>query len=224
MKQFADAANEYGDVITSSPGPIPAVTHEQVQAGGAGRDRRRVRRADPRGEQLLEAVDRRPEREPARAAAPRHELFLALVDVRPRQRDRRLRRRCFTLAARAGRVLEPVAPSARCARARCRGTPAGSRASPGRVGPIEVVVDLAHRRHLGGGAAHEDLVGQVEVGADQRLLDDLGGRGSCAIWMIESRVIPCRIDGLEQVRRVEDAVLDDEDVLARAVGDVALLR
>ena len=24
MKQFADAAKEYGDVITSSPGPIPA--------------------------------------------------------------------------------------------------------------------------------------------------------------------------------------------------------
>ena len=29
MKQFALAANEYGDVITSSPGPIPAATHSR---------------------------------------------------------------------------------------------------------------------------------------------------------------------------------------------------
>ena len=35
-----------------------------------------------------------------------------------------------------------------------------------------VVVDRAHRRHLDRRAGHEDLVGHVEVGADQRLLDD----------------------------------------------------
>ena len=29
MKQFADAANEYGDVITSSPGLMPAITQSR---------------------------------------------------------------------------------------------------------------------------------------------------------------------------------------------------
>ena len=44
-------------------------------------------------------------------------------------------------------------------------------------GPADhVVVDLADRRHLGGGADHEHLVGEIEVGADQRLLDDACGR------------------------------------------------
>src|SRR6266566_9673947 len=37
----------------------------------------------------------------------------------------------------------------------------------------DVVVDLADRRHLGGRARHEDLVCEVEVGADQVLRDDL---------------------------------------------------
>src|SRR5690606_15840195 len=35
------------------------------------------------------------------------------------------------------------------------------------------VVDLAHRRDLGGGAGHEDLVGDVEEVAGEALLDDL---------------------------------------------------
>ena len=38
--------------------------------------------------------------------------------------------------------------------------------------PDELVVDLADRRHLGGRADHENLVGEIEVGADDRLLDD----------------------------------------------------
>ena len=56
-----------------------------------------------------------------------------------------------------------------------------------------VVVDRPHRRHLGRRAAHEHLVGEVQVGADQRLLEHRRSRGRAAIWMIESRVIPCRI-------------------------------
>ena len=36
-----------------------------------------------------------------------------------------------------------------------------------------VVVDLAHRHELGRGAGHEDLVGQVELGARDVALDDL---------------------------------------------------
>ena len=41
--------------------------------------------------------------------------------------------------------------------------------------------------------------------------------------MIESRVMPGRIP-VDEIRRVDDAVPDDEDVLAGAVGDVAVVR
>ncbi len=61
---------------------------EEMEACRPGRDRGRVRRADLRREELLEAVDHRPEREPARAHDLEHELRLALVEVRPRERDR----------------------------------------------------------------------------------------------------------------------------------------
>ena len=146
---------------------------EQVQAGGSRRDGGRVRRADPLGHELLEAVDRRPEREPARAQHLEHELLLALAEVRPRERDRRhlllhhacrLRSRpARTRATALQRSLRPCTVS----RYACW---ISSVTGPG--GPITLVVDLADRRHLGGGADHEHLVGEVEVGADQRLLDD----------------------------------------------------
>ena len=60
---------------------------EQMQARGAGRDRRRVRRADGRCEELFEAVDRRAEREPPRPQHLEHELLLALTEERRRKRD-----------------------------------------------------------------------------------------------------------------------------------------
>ena len=87
--------------------------------------------------------------------------------------------------------------------------------------PDLVVVDRADRRHLGGRAGHEDLVGEVEIGADQRASRRRRSRGRCAIWMTVSRVIPGRIE-VESVGRVDRPVPDDEDVLARAVGDEAL--
>ena len=65
MKQFALEAKETGEVIASSPGPSSAIRAQQVQPGGAARDRGDIRRADPLGQQLLEAVDRRSEREPS---------------------------------------------------------------------------------------------------------------------------------------------------------------
>ena len=56
------------------------------------------------------------------------------------------------------------------------------------------VVDRPHRRDLRRRPDHEDLVREVEVGADeQRLLDGVAEL-VCAIWMIVSRVIPGRID------------------------------
>ena len=55
---------------------------------GRGDDGGCVRHAELRREELLEAVDRRTERQPPGAHDLHHELFLALVEERPRQRDR----------------------------------------------------------------------------------------------------------------------------------------
>ncbi len=60
---------------------------QEVQAGGAARHRHRVRRADRRGELLLEAVDRRPERQPPGAQHVEDELLLPLVEPGERERD-----------------------------------------------------------------------------------------------------------------------------------------
>ena len=61
---------------------------EHVQPGGAGGNGGRVRRADSVGDELLEPVDRRAEREPARSEHLENELLFALAEVRPRERDR----------------------------------------------------------------------------------------------------------------------------------------
>ena len=60
---------------------------EQVQAGGAAGDRRCVRRLHRRGKRLLEAVDRRAERQPARPQHLDDELLLPLVEPGRRQPD-----------------------------------------------------------------------------------------------------------------------------------------
>ena len=55
------------------------------------------------------------------------------------------------------------------------------------------VVDRAHGRHLGRGPGHEDLVGEVEVGADHvGLLDDVAE--VAGDLDDEPRVMPGRID------------------------------
>ena len=74
------------DLITR---PDPGRDAEQMQACGARGDGRCVGGADALGQELLEAVDRRPEREPARAQHLEDQLLLALAEVRPRKRDRR---------------------------------------------------------------------------------------------------------------------------------------
>src|SRR5580765_7677810 len=58
-----------------------------METGGPGRHSRRVRRADRLREQLLETVDRRPERQLPGAKHLEHELLLALVEERPGERD-----------------------------------------------------------------------------------------------------------------------------------------
>src|SRR5262249_24507673 len=68
-------------------GPEPGRPCQQMQPRGSARDGRRIRRPDPVCDQLLEAIDRRPEREPPGAQHLEYELFFALVEKRPRQRD-----------------------------------------------------------------------------------------------------------------------------------------
>ena len=60
---------------------------EEVQSRRAARHGSRVRRADRLGERLLEALDRRAEREPARVEDLGDELLLAIVDPGCAQAD-----------------------------------------------------------------------------------------------------------------------------------------
>src|SRR5512133_1369432 len=62
MKQFAVATKAIGDVITTRLDTGDVAEH--VQSCRTARDSRRVGRADTLREELLEAVDRRPERQP----------------------------------------------------------------------------------------------------------------------------------------------------------------
>jgi hypothetical protein len=72
---------------------------QQVQTGRAVGDGRRVRRADERGERLLELLDPRPERQPPRAQGLEDELLVALVQERAAELD----------AARLARAHAPAA-------------------------------------------------------------------------------------------------------------------
>ena len=220
MKQFAVATNETGDVITSSPGSTPAMWQSMCKPGRAARHRGRVGRADPLGDQLLEAIDRRPEREPARAQDVEDELLVALIDVRARERNAG-----FGPHASAGVAFPTFAYSSHCAQRSLLPRHVSRYAvwssfvtGPG--GPMSAVVHLADRRHLGGRSGHEDLVGGHEVGADQVLLLD----GVAEVLRdLDQRVArdPGQDRGRERRSR-DRPVLDDEHVLAGAVCDEPL--
>ena len=92
--------------------------------------------------------------------------------------------------------------------------------SPGSPGADRVVVDLADRGQLGGGARHEDLVGEVELAAGDVALDDLVAE---VLGDLDRRQA---VDAAEDrglvARGGDDAVADHEQVLARALADVAV--
>src|SRR3712207_3207483 len=84
-----------------------------------------------------------------------------------------------------------------------------------------VVVDLASRRQLGGGAGQEDLIGEVQLGPGDVTLDDLVAevagdldRGP-AVDAVEDRV--------RRLRRVDLVAAHEVDVLAGPLADVALV-
>ena len=65
---------------------------------------------------------------------------------------------------------------------------------PGRLD--RVVVDLAHRHQLGGGAGEEDLVGEVELGARRCRARPPCSRGRGRSGSRERRLIPSRIEAV----------------------------
>src|SRR5229473_755879 len=82
------------------------------------------------------------------------------------------------------------------------------------------LVDGAERRHLGGGADHEHLVGGVErLARNDRLGDGIAEIARERHHRISRDAAE---DRRPERRRVDAAVADDEDVLAAAFADVAV--
>src|SRR5215208_6918436 len=264
MKQFAEATNEYGDVITSSPGPIPAIRAarwrpavplETAAAYGAptrsanipskrgtcdpsdrcrdcstsstiraslssshGRESGIVRAAVPGrlpltpGEAGLRACGAGPYW--SYCPAPRTLASFASDD--PGTADSPASR----LGGRARGVLEPMRPPFAAATHRVEEGRLDLARDRPRWADL-LIVDRADGRHLRRGPRHEHLVGEIEVGADQaRLLDAIAE----ILRDLDDRV--ARHPGEDrggEVGRVDDAVLDDEDVLAGAIGDMPVV-
>src|SRR5690606_12928509 len=80
-------------------------------------------------------------------------------------------------------------------------------------------VDLADRRHLGGRAGEEDLVGDVQlVARDAALLD----RDAAVAGQHQDRLARDAGEHGGQRRRAQDAVAHEEEVLAARLGDEPL--
>src|SRR5262245_178307 len=166
---------------------------EQVQPGGAARHRSRIGRADALGDQLLEAIDRRTEREPARAQDLQDELLLALIDERARERNASLGSH-----ASAGAAFPTLAYSSHCAQrsllprqvsryAVCSAFVTGpggptTRSSTSRIGVTSAAVPVMK------------ISSAVTRSERMRFFSSTVYPRSCAIWISESRVIPGRIE------------------------------
>ena len=93
--------------------------------------------------------------------------------------------------------------------------------SPGSPRADRVVVDLAHGHELGGGPGHEDLVGEVQLGAGDVALDD---RVAEVAGDLDHRAAGDPVeDRVVLAGRRDLAVAHDVQVLAGALADVAVL-
>src|SRR3954471_3248331 len=218
MKQLALAANEYGDVITSSPAPIPAEMQSRCSpavpeetAAAYGTPTHSASASSKRS--IIGPSDNRPERSTSRTSSSSRSSRNAPDSGTGRAS-------CFTSRLLRGRrVLEPVAPAVATALARVEVRLldlARDRSRPA----DDVVVDLTDRRHLGGRADHEHLVGEVQVGADQVLLDHRVAEVLCDLHDRVAR--DPGEDRRREIGRVQHAVADQEQALAGAVGEIAL--
>src|SRR5215213_6416427 len=215
MKQFAVATKEIGDVITSSPRPRPAMWQSRWRpavpletAAANGAPTRSANSSSKRS--IIGPSESRPERSTSRTSSSSRSSRYG--------RERGIKEVLSSLGARREGVLQPVLVAL--------GTPAHrvqvSLLQLERHGP-DADLDVVHApdgRHLGGGAAHEDLVGDHEVGPDEvPLLDDVAE----VAGDVDHRL--ARDAGKDRHgdrRRRDLAVADDEDVLAGAVRHVAL--
>src|SRR5665213_772701 len=222
MKQFADAANEYGEVITSSPAPMPAemqsrckpdVPDETAAAYGAptfaanASSKRSI--IGPRESRLERRTSSTSSSSRASTYGP--DSGTGITSCCKTGSVLRLGLGCR-------RVLEPVRPAVAT-------TVHGVEVRlldlhRHRAGTADhVIVDLADRRHLRGRTDHEHLVGEVEVGADQGLLDNAVPE---VLRDLDHGVARDADENRRrQVGRVDHAVLDDEDALPGTVGDEA---
>src|SRR5262249_1879726 len=85
----------------------------------------------------------------------------------------------------------------------------------------ESAVALDYWHHFGGGAGQETFVGAVDVVTSQGhfLHRDLGFAGQAEDGVARHAFE----DAGDQVRRAQDAVLDEEEVVASAFGDLAVV-
>ena len=200
-------------MITSSPGPTPAIRMQRCRpavpdetAAQCGAPTASASSDSKRGP--VGPSERCPERSTSStSSSSRSSIQGAESAIAARRRCSRAavleRRQAHARRASCSARARATAPSGRSRRAPCRGTP--SAAARVIVADADlVVVDRPHRRHLGGGAAHEHLVGEVEVGADQRLLEH---RVAEVGRDLDDRVArdPVQDPGRE-VGRVDDAV------------------
>ncbi len=122
---------------------------------------------------------------------------------------------CCRRSARANRSGPPCVPSNKPKNSFCRRSVIGPRLPS----PTVNLVDRAHRRDLGGRAGQEHLVGDVQQLARDVLLDDLEPRGLRELRHAVAR--DARQDRRRDRRRVQLAVLHEEQVLAGALADEA---
>src|SRR5215208_6013539 len=217
MKQFAVATNEIGDVTTSSPGPRPAMWQSRWRpavpletAAANGAPTRSANSSSKRS--ITGPSESRPERSTSRTSSSSRSSRYG--------RESGIKGVLSSLGARRECVLQPVL------------VPLGTAADRVQVGLLELeghgahadldIVHAPHGRHLGRGAAHEDLVGEPEVGPDEvALLDDVA---EVAGDVDDGLPRDAGEDRHRDRRREDLAVADDEDVLTGAVRDEALCR
>src|SRR5262245_15390468 len=95
--------------------------------------------------------------------------------------------------------------------------PLGDR--PRLAGADDAAVDLRDRRDLGAGAGDEALVGRVQVVRLDRPLD---ARDLQAAAEVDDRLAGDTLeDAVDNRWRADLAIADDEEVISRALGDVA---
>src|SRR6476659_4853563 len=211
MAQFAEATNEYGDVITSSPGSMPATMQSRWRpavpldtAAAYGAPTAAASSSSKRS--MVGPSESRPDRSTSSASSSSRSSSQG--------EERPISRRATLTGLRLGfgghhvDDVEPVRPllAATVDGVEIRRLDLLRHRTDAEL----LVVDGTHRRHLRRGSGHEELVREIEVGADQRRLRD-----DVAQILCDRDHGVARDPGEDrgrQWRRADHATLDHEDV------------